>query len=70
MASTVVTPDHDTIVSEIDIAAPVERVFKAIADAGEIRRRTPSLSVYEMDARVGGSGGFRCVRLSPTRESL
>lgn len=54
MATTIVTPSHDTIVSEIDIAAPVERVFKAIAAPYEVRRRAPELSVYEMDTRVGG----------------
>lgn len=54
MTQTNVTPDFDTIVSEIDIAAPPERVFKAIADAEDVRRRAPMLSVYEMDARVGG----------------
>ena len=54
MATTRITPDHDTIVSEIDIAAPIERVFKAISDAADIRRRTPQLDAYEMDLRVGG----------------
>ena len=51
---TTITPDQDAIISEIDIAAPPERVFKAISDAAEIRRRSPELSVYEMDPRVGG----------------
>jgi uncharacterized protein YndB with AHSA1/START domain len=54
MATTTVTPDHDTIVSEIDIAAPPARVFKAISDANEIRRRSPELNAFEMDLRVGG----------------
>jgi uncharacterized protein YndB with AHSA1/START domain len=54
MATTIITPNQDAIVSEIDIAAPPERVFKAIADAEEVRRRAPELSLYEMDARLGG----------------
>ena len=54
MASTTVTPDQDTIVSEIDIAAPPERVFEAISDAKVVRRRSPELSAFEMDTRVGG----------------
>lgn len=54
MASTIITPDQDTIISEIDIAAPPERVFKALCDPAEVRRRAPELSAYEMDARVGG----------------
>jgi uncharacterized protein YndB with AHSA1/START domain len=54
MPNTIVTPDQDTIISEIDIAAPPERVFRAISDAEEIRRRSPELDVFEMDVRVGG----------------
>ena len=54
MPNTIVTPDQDTIISEIDIAAPPERVFRAISDAAEIRRRSPELDVFEMDLRVGG----------------
>jgi uncharacterized protein YndB with AHSA1/START domain len=48
------TGELDQIVSEIDIAAPPERVFKALVDPVEVRRRAPILDVYEMDARVGG----------------
>jgi len=44
----------DEIVCEIDIAAPPARVFKAISDAADIRRRSPSLDLFEMDTRVGG----------------
>lgn len=54
MPQSILTPDLDVITCEIDIAAPPARVFKAIADAEEVRRRAPELSVYEMDARVGG----------------
>lgn len=58
MPQTVVTSDGDVIVSEIDIAAPPERVFKAISDPEEIRRRSPELDVFEMDTRVGGQWYF------------
>jgi uncharacterized protein YndB with AHSA1/START domain len=54
MASTSVTADQDTIISEIDIAAPPERVFAGIADADVVRRRAPYLDVFEMELRVGG----------------
>jgi uncharacterized protein YndB with AHSA1/START domain len=54
MATAIVTPDQDTIISEIDIAAPPERVFDAIANPETVRRRAPQLGVYEMDLRVGG----------------
>ncbi len=54
MLESILTPDQDAIVVEIDIAAPPERVFKALIDPEEARRRAPELGVYEMDARVGG----------------
>ncbi|HUO13390.1 MAG TPA: SRPBCC domain-containing protein [Verrucomicrobiae bacterium] len=64
MATTTVTPDHDTITSEIEIAAPPERVFRALTDAAEVRRQNPNLDVYEMDVRVGGLWRME-MRMSP-----
>src|SRR6266478_103920 len=32
MPQTTVTPDQDVLITEIDIAAPAERVFKALTD--------------------------------------
>jgi uncharacterized protein YndB with AHSA1/START domain len=54
VTSATVTSDQDTIVTEIEIAAPAERVFAAIADADVVRRRAPYLDLYEMELRVGG----------------
>jgi uncharacterized protein YndB with AHSA1/START domain len=54
MPESTVTPDLDTIVSEIDIAAPPDLVFRGICDAETVRRRAPHLDVFEMDLRVGG----------------
>lgn len=54
MATTIVTPNQDTIISEIDIAAPAARVFKGICDADTVRHRHPELDAFEMDLRVGG----------------
>jgi uncharacterized protein YndB with AHSA1/START domain len=54
MTNPVITSLHDTIVSEIDIAAPIERVFRSISDAKEILRRSPHLAAYELEPRVGG----------------
>jgi len=62
MASTIVTPDQDAIVSETDISAPVERVFKALTSAGELKRwfTSPECPVkfWKMDARLGGSYSY------------
>lgn len=58
MTTTIVTPDQDAVVSEIQVSAPPERVFKAISDAGELKRwfTSPECPVkfWKMDARVGG----------------
>ena len=54
MTTAIITSDQDTIVSEIDIAAPPERVFMAICDSAEVLRRTPQLSAFVMDVRAGG----------------
>lgn len=58
MSTTIVTPDQDAIVSEIHIAAPPERVFKALTDAAELKRwfSSPECPVkfWEMDPRLGG----------------
>jgi len=62
MSTTIVTPDQDAVVSEIDISAPPDRVFKALTDAGELSRWfTDSwcpLKYWKMDARVGGQYAY------------
>lgn len=58
-----ITPDQDSIVSEIDISAPPERVFSAISDAAQLKRWFSSpecpAKTWEMDPRVGGRYGYR-----------
>lgn len=54
MPAAIVSSDQDTIVSEIEIAAPIDRVFEGICDAETVRRRAPRLDVFDMDLRVGG----------------
>lgn len=59
MSTTIVSSDHDSVVSEIDIAAPPDRVFRALTDASQLRqwfggsRECPEKS-WKMDARAGG----------------
>jgi uncharacterized protein YndB with AHSA1/START domain len=61
MATVLVTPDQSSVVSEIEIAAPRERVFQALTMAGELARWFTNSSCpvkfWEMDARPGG--GYR-----------
>ena len=58
MTTTMVTPDQDAIVSEIQVTAPPDRVFRALSDAGELQRWFGSpecpLKFWKMDAHVGG----------------
>ena len=62
MPTAIVTPDLDAIVSEIDIAAPPECVFRALTDAAQQMQwwnnDVCKVSVFEMDARVGGKWRF------------
>ncbi|HVN22027.1 MAG TPA: SRPBCC domain-containing protein [Dongiaceae bacterium] len=62
MATAIVTPNQDAIVSEIHIAAPPERIFKALTDAGELQRWFGSpecpLKYWKMDAQVGGQYSY------------
>lgn len=58
MSTNAVTPDLDAIVSEIDVSAPQERVFRALTNAGELQRwfGSPECPVkfWKMEARLGG----------------
>lgn len=62
MPTTTVTPDQDAVVSEIQIAAPPERVFQALTDPAELKRwfNNPECPVksWQMDARLGGHYGY------------
>jgi uncharacterized protein YndB with AHSA1/START domain len=62
MTTTIVTPDLDAIISEIDIAAPPERVFAALVDPAQLALWFTDAScpvkTWRMDARRGGSYGY------------
>lgn len=63
-----ITPEQDTIVCEIDIAAPPERVFQALTDPTQAKQwgNNPAgvFKIYEMDARLGGKWRFVFVETS------
>ena len=58
MATTLLTPDQDAIVSEIFIAAPPERVFQALIDPQQVRQWWTSeecpIESFALEARLGG----------------
>ena len=66
MAPSIITPDLDSVVSEIDIAAPPERVFRALTDTGELMRwftnESCPVKYWKMDARKGGSYSYATVQ--------
>lgn len=58
MPSSKITPDNDSVVTEIEIAAPPERVFKAIVDREQAcewgKNDSFDTVIWELDPRVGG----------------
>jgi uncharacterized protein YndB with AHSA1/START domain len=59
MTSKNIVPQEDAIVSEIIIAAPPERVFQALTDAGELKQWFTSaecpVKFWDMDPRADGA---------------
>jgi uncharacterized protein YndB with AHSA1/START domain len=62
MATARVTPDQDAVVSEIEIAAPPERVFRALVERDQALQWAGNeqfeITSWEMDARPGGKWRF------------
>ena len=62
MPKTIVSPNQDAIVSEIEIAAPAERVFRALTESDQLMRWFTDASCpvksWRMDARPGGSYSY------------
>ena len=74
MATTLVTPDQDTIVSEIHMAATAERVFQALTDPQQLMRWWNSdecrTEVFEMDTRPGGQWRFETRKTKPNASGV
>ena len=62
MAKTIITPDRDAVVSEIEIAAPPERVFRALVNRDAAlawgNSEAFQITAWEMEARPGGRWRF------------
>jgi uncharacterized protein YndB with AHSA1/START domain len=54
----VISPDNDSVISEIEISAPPERVFSALVEREQALQwgtgETHQIIFWEMDARPGG----------------
>jgi uncharacterized protein YndB with AHSA1/START domain len=60
--SSQITPNQDAVVTEIEIAAPPERVFQALTDPAQLMRwwgKAPQDSTWEMDAPAWGQMALR-----------
>ncbi|HXY13937.1 MAG TPA: SRPBCC domain-containing protein [Terriglobales bacterium] len=59
MAAAIITPDQDAVVSEIEIAAPAERVFRALIDPKQVMQWWTSdecqIESFDFEPRRGGS---------------
>jgi len=63
MATAQITPDNDTILAEVFIAAPPDRVFEAIADPRQLtpwwgQKGTFRVVETKFDLRVGGKWSY------------
>lgn len=62
MATAIITSDQDAIVSEVEIAAPPERIFQALIDPAQAKQWGSSpnftMKIWELDARPGGKWRF------------
>ncbi len=63
MATAQITPDNDTILAEVFIAAPPDRVFEAIADPKQLVQWWGQKGVFRVietksDLRVGGKWSY------------
>jgi uncharacterized protein YndB with AHSA1/START domain len=62
MTKTVITPDGDAVVSEVEIAVPPERVFQALITREQAMQWGTNdafqMTSWEMDARPGGKWRF------------
>jgi uncharacterized protein YndB with AHSA1/START domain len=72
MPKTIITPDRDAVVSEIEIAAPPDRVFEALVNREQALQWGNSeafqIMQWEFDARPGGKWRLLSRERSTTRE--
>ena len=60
MPQTIVTPDKDAVISEVQIAAPPERIFQALTSSDSLMRWWNGeggpcrVKVWEIEPRLGG----------------
>jgi uncharacterized protein YndB with AHSA1/START domain len=74
MPETIVTPDKDAVISEVQIAAPPERIFEALTSSDLLMRWWNGeggpcrVKLWEFEPRVGGR--WRCAVEDPSQKML
>jgi uncharacterized protein YndB with AHSA1/START domain len=62
MSKAIITPDQDSVIAEIDIAAPPGRVFEALTDPDQLlcwfNDASCPVKFWRMDARLGGNYSY------------
>jgi len=62
MAKAIITPDRDAVISEVEIAAPPERVFQALTTREQALQwganEAYQMTRWEFEPRVGGRWNF------------
>jgi len=74
MPQTIVTPDKDAVISEMQVAAPPERVFQALTSSDQLMRwwngegGPCQVKVWDIEPRMGGR--MRHVVADPSKTML
>jgi uncharacterized protein YndB with AHSA1/START domain len=72
MANAIITPDKDAVISEVEIAAPLDRVFQALITRDQALQWGKSdafqVTRWEMETRPGGSWRFVSKEKGTSRE--
>jgi uncharacterized protein YndB with AHSA1/START domain len=72
MPTAIITPDKDAVITEVEIAAPPDRVFQALTTRDQALQwgggGAFQITSWEMDARPGGDWRFVSRERGSTRE--
>ena len=62
MAKAIITPDQDAVISEIEIAAPPERIFQALVDSAQVLQwwtgEDCQIESFSLEPRKGGRWAY------------
>jgi uncharacterized protein YndB with AHSA1/START domain len=72
MAKAIISPDRDAVISEVEIAAPPQRIFQALITREQALQwganEAFQMTRWEMDPRVGGEWRFTSLETASSQE--